>query len=168
MSEQDYILGKKGVDVRRWVYNPSTNLPPHWLWIASRCFHPSSCMSSHCQNVPAKKCKCLTWVWNLYYSRRLSVEAAGRPRGSVGSATDGVVRDTALELGPEWKRWLWRSQGPLKPEWFYGSHSSTFLCATWFSKSESLAAKVLQVQITSQGVSLPSSIPLWFLFARSH
>lgn len=31
----------------------------------------------------------------------LSVEAAGRPRGSVGSATDDVVRDTALELGPE-------------------------------------------------------------------
>lgn len=76
---------------------------------------------------------------------------------------DDVVRDTALELGPEW-----RSQGPLKPEWFYGSHSSTFLCGTWFSKRESLAAKVLQVQIASQGVSLPSSIPLWFLFARSH
>lgn len=94
-------FGKEGVAIKKWECNPSASLSPHRLWIASRCFHPAPGISSHCQRVPSREMLVPDLGCEASAMWRLSMEAAGKLRGSIVSAADGVVRDTVFELGPE-------------------------------------------------------------------
>lgn len=67
--------------MERWEHKLSTNLSPHGLWIAPRCFHPAPCLSPRCQRVPSRKLPVPDLRCEPFIVWRPSVEAAGRVEG---------------------------------------------------------------------------------------